>query len=116
MKKNTKQFVLTLDLKDDPKLIEEYEYWHRPENAWPEIPEGIKKVGILEMNIFRYKTRLVMIMETKPDFDFERDMERLSQLPRQEEWEDFVSKFQKSVPGVPSGEKWQRMKQIFELP
>lgn len=42
-----KRYVRTLDLRDDPKLIEEYRKRHRKENVWPEVMEGIRKVGIL---------------------------------------------------------------------
>lgn len=114
-----KRYILTLDLKDDPDLINEYKYRHRKDTMmreWPEIPQGIKDVGIINMEIFLFKTRLVMIMETKADFDFDKNMNRLAQLPRQKEWEAFVDRFQKSIPGVPSNEKWQLMEKIFELP
>ena len=109
------RFCLTLDLKEDPQLITEYEYWHKPENIWPEITAGIKEVGIESMEIYRLGTRLFMILEAGPDFNFERDMARLATLPRQQEWEAFVSKFQKSAPGETSSEKWKLMEKIFTL-
>lgn len=114
-----KRYVLTLDLKDSPELIKEYRYWHRQDTMmreWPEIPQGIRKVGITGMEIFLFKTRLVMIMETEADFDFDKDMNKLAKLPRQKEWETFVDRFQKSIPGSSSNEKWQLMEKIFELP
>jgi L-rhamnose mutarotase len=110
-----KRFCLTLDLKEDPRLITEYEHWHKPGNIWPEIPEGIKEVGIQSMEIYRLGTRLFMIIDASPEFDFDRDMTRLATLPRQQEWEAFVSKFQKSAPGETSSEKWKLMEKIFEL-
>jgi len=36
-------------------------------------------------------------------------------LPRQAEWEEFMSKFQKSDPSASSSEKWVRMERIFKL-
>ncbi len=111
-----KRYCLTLDLKDDPKLIEEYKYWHQSNHAWPEIPKGIREVGISDMEIYLLGTRLFMIMETKPDFDFDKQMATLSGLPRQKEWEAFVSKFQKATPGEKSSEKWKLMERIFKLP
>jgi L-rhamnose mutarotase len=109
------RFCLTLDLRDDPELISEYLYWHRKENIWPEIPEGIKAVGIRSMDIYLLGNRLFMIIEAGPGFDFNRDMARLATLPRQAEWENFVSRFQVSEPGSGSAEKWKRMDQIFAL-
>ena len=109
------RYCLTLDLQDDPALIEEYKHWHKSEHIWPEIPDGIRSVGIQNMQIYLLGTRMFMIIETRPGFNFEKDMERLSTLPRQKEWEEFVSRFQKTSPGSSSSEKWKLMDKIFEL-
>jgi L-rhamnose mutarotase len=106
---------MTLDLKNDPEIIKEYRYWHKPENIWPEIPEGIKEVGILDMEIYLFGNRMFMIMETTMDFDLEKDFERMGQLPGQEEWANFVLKFQQSVPGAPEGSSWQLMDRVYNL-
>ena len=110
------RFCLTLDLTDNPALIREYRYWHMPEHIWPDIPKGIREVGILNMEIYLFGTRLFMIMETSKDFDFDRQMAKLADLPRQKEWEAFVSKFQKATAGARSSEKWKKMERIFLLP
>jgi L-rhamnose mutarotase len=111
-----KRYCQTLDLIDDPKLIEEYKHWHSPEHNWPEIPAGIKEVGILEMEIYIFGSRLFMIVETPADFDWDVAFGKLNLLPRQSEWEAFVSKFQLVKPGSSSAEKWQLMDRIFCLP
>lgn len=111
----TKRFCQTLDLKDDPELIKEYRYYHSQEGIWKEIMEGIREVGILEMEIYLLGTRLFMIVETPVDFDWDTVMARLSTLPRQAEWEDFVGHFQMSAPGSASSEKWRLMERIFHL-
>jgi len=102
-------------LKEDPELISQYRHWHKSEYIWPEIPKGIREVGILDMEIYLLDSRLFMIVEAGEDFDFERDMAALAELPRQREWEAFVSKFQKSSSGAISAEKWRRMERIFKL-
>ena len=84
-------------------------------SKWPEIVDGIKAVGILNMEIFRLENRLFMIVDTPDDFDWEKQMAKLATLPRQAEWEEFVSKFQKSSPDASSNEKWQMMDKIFDL-
>lgn len=114
--KNQKRFCLTLDLKNNPKLIEEYKYWHDSKNIWPEIPKGIRDVGITDMEIYLLGTRLFMIMETEEQFEFDKQMAKLAELPRQKEWETFVAKFQKALPGAKSNEKWKIMEKIFKLP
>lgn len=110
-----KRYCMTLDLKNDPELIKEYRHWHEPENIWPEITKGIKEVGILDMEIYLYGNRMFLIMETTMDFDLEKDFERMGQLPGQEEWADFVLKFQQSVPGAPEGSSWQLMDRVYNL-
>ena len=106
---------MSLSLKEEPELLGEYLYWHQKDHIWPEIPAGIKSVGIQRMEIFRNNYQLVMIVEAGPEFDFERDMKLLSTLPRQQEWEAFVARFQKSGPGETSAEKWRLMEKIFNL-
>ena len=110
-----KRYCQTLDLKEDEQLIKEYCYWHSPEHIWPEIPEGIRAVGILNMEIYRLGTRLFMIMDTTDEFDMEQDYARLATLPRQAEWEAHMAKFQKAAPGATSQEKWKLMTRIFKL-
>ena len=46
-----KRIAYTIDLQDDPALIEEYLEYHR--NVWPEVQDGLKSVGLVEMNIYR---------------------------------------------------------------
>jgi L-rhamnose mutarotase len=111
-----KRYCQTLDLVDDPKLIEEYKHWHSADHNWPEIPAGIKEVGILEMEIYIFGSRLFMIVETPADFDWDTAFAKLSKLPKQAEWEEFVSKYQLVKPGCTSSEKWQLMDRIFSLP
>ena len=110
-----RRFCQTLDLKDDPELIERYCRVHSAEESWPEIRAGIRQVGILEMEIYILGNRLFMIVETPLDFDWDAAMAELATLPRQQEWEDFVALFQASKPGASSAEKWQMMERMFYL-
>ena len=110
-----KRYVQTMDLKDNPELIAEYKRRHSQEEAWPEIRAGIREVGILDMQIFILGTRLVMIVETPVDFNWDRAMARLATLPRQQEWEDYMAIFQQCAEGATSDEKWQMMERMFYL-
>ena len=110
-----KRFCQTLDLKDNPALIAEYRRRHSRGEAWSEIMDGIREVGILEMEIYLVGTRLFMIVETPLDFDWDSAMKRLSTLPRQQEWEDYMSEFQQAPQGASSDEKWRMMERIFHL-
>jgi L-rhamnose mutarotase len=111
----TKRYCQTLELKNDPKLIEEYKFWHKTENRWPEIPAGIREVGIVDMEIYISENRLFMIVETPLDFEWDLAFAKLATLNLQAEWEEFMAKFQLTKPGATSSEKWTLMEQIFKL-
>jgi len=108
-----KRYCLTLDLKDDPKLIEEYEEHHR--NVWPEIKRSIKEAGIVNMEIYRLGTRLFMIMEVNGDFNFDKKSKSDLENNKVQEWEKLMWKYQQPLPAATKGEKWMLMKKIFEL-
>ena len=106
-----KRYCQCLQLVDDEEMIQKYCDVHK--HAWPEIIEGQRQVGILDMQIYRKGRNLFMIMDVKDDFDFEKDMARLATLPRQAEWEAYVSQFQGCSANARSDEKWQLMQRIF---
>ena len=110
-----KRYCQTMDLKNDEELIAKYKKAHDRYHAWPEIREGIRAVGILEMEIYMLGNKLVMIVDTPADFQWEEAMNRLATLPRQAEWEAFVSKFQGCAADARSDEKWQPMERMFRL-
>lgn len=111
----TKRYVQYLEISNDPELIAQYRKWHSEEYSWKEIRDGIREVGILEMEIYLIGNRLTMIVDTPADFDWHEAMNRLATLPRQAEWEAFVSKFQGCAADARSDEKWQPMERIFHL-
>ena len=108
-----KRFCQTLELVADEALIEQYVEVHA--HVWPEVMAGQREVGILDMQIYRSGNRLFMICDTVDDFDWQRDMARLATLPRQAEWESYVSKYQGCDPDAPSAEKWKLMEKIYQL-
>lgn len=110
-----KRYCQTMDLKDSPEQIAEYRRRHTRENAWPEILAGIREVGILDMDIYILGTRLVMIVETPLDFNWDEAMARLATLPRQQEWEEYMALFQDCRSDATSDEKWQMMERMFHL-
>ena len=114
-KGSVKRYCRTMNLKDNPELIAEYRKRHSQEHSWKEIREGIKQVGILEMEIYILGNRLFMIVETPLDFDWDTAMARLATLPRQQEWEDYMSIFQDCEQGATATEKWQMMERMFYL-
>ena len=110
-----KRYVQFREISDDPELIAQYRKWHSQEYNWKEVRDGIREVGILEMEIYLLGSRLVMIVDAPVDFRWSEAMKRLATLPRQAEWEALVSKFQGCRPDARSDEKWQPMERIFRL-
>ncbi|MFY9152525.1 MAG: L-rhamnose mutarotase [Prolixibacteraceae bacterium] len=110
-----KRYCKTLSLKNDAKLIEDYKKVHAPGAAWPEITQGMRDVGIIDMEIYIAGTQLFMIMDTIPDFDHDKAMTELAAKPRQSEWEAYVSRFQQSSAEATAEEKWQLMERIYKL-
>lgn len=106
-----KRYCQTLSLKN----IAEYRKVHSKSEAWPEIRKGIRSIGILEMEMYILGSQVFMIIETPINFDWETAMNKLAHLPKQEEWENYVSRFQECVPGSTSAEKWKLMERMFYL-
>jgi L-rhamnose mutarotase len=110
-----KRYVQYLAISDDPELLTQYKKWHSEEYHWKEIRDGIREVGILEMEIYLLGSHLTMIVDAPADLDWQAAMNRLATLPRQAEWEAFVSKFQGCSSEARSDEKWRPMERIFHL-
>ncbi len=108
-----KRYCLALDLKNDPKLIAEYELYHK--NVWPEITKSIKDSGIQRMDIYRTGNRLMMIMETHDSFSFEKKAQLDAANPKVMAWEQLMWNYQQGLPAARPGEKWVLMDKIFEL-
>ena len=100
-----------LTLVDNLEMIKKYVEAHA--NVWPEVIQGQREVGILDMQIYRNGRQLFMICDTVDEFDWDRDMAKLATLPRQAEWEAYVSQFQGCKVDARSDEKWKLMERIF---
>jgi L-rhamnose mutarotase len=107
------KYCFALDLKDDERLINEYENWHKL--VWPEIIRSIKEAGITKLEIYRVINRLFMIMETNDDFSFEKKDAMDNANPKVMEWEKLMWKYQQALPTARAGEKWMLMNKIFDL-
>lgn len=110
-----RRYCRALDLVEDEALIKEYCYLHSREGHWKEINEGIRQVGILNMDIYRSDNHLFMIMDVDESFDWDESFKRLAGLPRQQEWEDVVAKYQKCDAGSTGEAKWKVIERIFTL-
>ncbi|MFN7116409.1 MAG: L-rhamnose mutarotase [Saprospiraceae bacterium] len=107
------RFCLTLDLKNDPNLIAEYERYH--EKIPEAIEQSIRDAGITNLQIYRYDTRMFMIIEAEDDFTFAKKAEMDAANAAVQEWETLMWQFQSPLPQAKPGEKWLLMQQIFQL-
>lgn len=108
-----KRHTFALDLKDDPKLIAEYEAYHQ--NIWPEIAKSITEAGIVNLEIYRVANRLFMIMDVDATFSFEAKAQADEANPKVVEWEALMWKYQQALPIAKPWQKWLLMDKIFEL-
>lgn len=105
------RYCLTLNLKNDPELIRQYEEHHKA--VWPEIISSIKEAGIESMEIYRYGTSLFMTMEVNDNFSFEKKQVSDMNNDKVQQWEEIMLKYQQPFKG--SSEKWILMNKIFDL-
>ncbi len=110
-----KRYCKTMELRNDPQLIEAYKKAHAEGAAWPEITAGMKDVGITDMEIYLLGTKLFMIMDTIANFNHEEAMALLATKPWQSEWEAYMSQFQDTAAEASADQKWQLMERIYKM-
>ena len=109
-----RRLAQALDLVDDPALIAEYETAHV--RIWPEVRDHLRQCGLVDMEIYRFGTRLFMLMEVDSERFDPATFQRVSAAsPVIQHWESLMSQYQVPVPGAPAGEKWVGMQRIFSL-
>ncbi|MDP7627233.1 MAG: L-rhamnose mutarotase [SAR202 cluster bacterium] len=109
-----KTYAMALDLIDDPEVIEEYKEHHR--HVWPEVKQGLEKIGITEMKIFLTGCRLFMFLRTEDEFDLEKDFQSYTDTsPRARMWDDLMRNFQQKIPSAKTGDWWVPMEEVFNL-
>lgn len=109
-----KAFGLTINLREDPQIIEKYKEYHR--NVWPEVEQALKTVGVTSMKIFLLGRRLFMYMETMDNFVVDRDFAMyLKQHPKCAEWDALMRTYQEKPLEAREDEWWAMMEQVYEL-
>ena len=109
-----KHYAQTLNLKNDPAVIDRYVEYHR--RVWPEVERGLRAIGITQMRIWLLGRRLFMLMETVDEFDLIRDFARYMEGdPRIREWQSLMETFQEPVPEAKPGEWWAGMELVYTL-
>ena len=106
--------VFTLNLKDDPAIIDAYRRHHRA--VWPEVQASLRRVGVEQMDIYLLGRRLVMVVEMRDGRDY-RDAFRAhaSSSQRVAEWERLMKSLQEPAAEAGAGEWWAVMEPVFHL-
>lgn len=114
-----RQEVLLLDIASDPALVAQYIDHHAPGNVPRPILDSIRYPGsgVLNMRIFHFADRLVMIMDVEDDFSFDKKAASDGGNPDVEKWETLMERFQREIKD-PAGKqtgKWKRAELCFDL-
>lgn len=110
-----RKLYFVLDLQNDPALIAEYEWWHRPENIWPEVLDALRARGVSELELFRCGNRLVQVLEVDEQSNATYPNAGGADSARLQDWEQFMWKFQLALPFAAPGQKWVPMTRVFSL-
>ena len=102
-------------LKDDPDLQRQYQEYH--DNAWPDVVECIKEIGVENLHIWQTGRQLFMVAEVSESFDFEAGLGAYLDLsPCCREWESIMDGFQEAPPNAKLGEKWAVLDHVYSFP
>ena len=109
-----KQLARSLNLKDDPEVIDSYVKYH--EDVWPEVKQSLKEVGVHQMKIWLLGRRLFMVIDVDDDFEPDVKFQTYYGLhPKVKEWEALMGSYQEALPEAKEGQLWADMEQVFQL-
>ena len=103
----------TLELVNNEELIAEYEAHHA--SIWPEVLRSFEEAGILQLEMYRTGTTVMMLFEVNETFSFERKDAIDRADPVIGKWEALMSAYQQSAPGAMANEKWKMMKRFCRV-
>jgi L-rhamnose mutarotase len=106
--------VFTINLKDDPGIVETYRRHHR--EVWPEVQQSLRQSGVQRMDIYLLGRRLVMVVEMRDGIDYRKAFKaHVASSPRVTQWEQLMTSLQEAPPEAAPGEWWAVMEPVFHL-
>jgi L-rhamnose mutarotase len=75
----------------------------------------MRECGILDCELYQLGTRLMLLLETTPEFSFENKARIESGNTKVQAWEQLMWNFQQPLSQATPGEKWILMERIFKL-
>ena len=104
--------MLTLQLRPDPALVDEYVARHR--EVWPAVLESLRDSGIVRSEIFLHGYQLIMVLDTTDDFSFEQKATMDQANPTVMQWEKEMAKFQAvDDADTDAGKRWVQLENVF---
>mmetsp|Transcript_38533 Transcript_38533/g.151936 ORF Transcript_38533/g.151936 Transcript_38533/m.151936 type:complete len:112 (-) Transcript_38533:961-1296(-) len=103
------RIAMTLDIQEGK--LEEYHQHHI--NSWTEVENALRSVGMRNLSLYSWESRLFYYAEYVGSIPFEEAMEQYAKMPRVQEWEALMHKYQKQLPGSTGDVWWQPMKEIY---
>lgn len=108
-----RRYCFTIELKNDDKLIAEYEQHHA--NIPAGVVQSFRDAGIQHLELYRLGTRLFMIFDVNDSFSFEKKDAIDRESPDVQKWETQMARYQQAAPGALAGEKWKMMDRIYSF-
>mmetsp|Transcript_18276 Transcript_18276/g.38173 ORF Transcript_18276/g.38173 Transcript_18276/m.38173 type:complete len:127 (-) Transcript_18276:166-546(-) len=90
------RMAMTLDIQ--PGKFQEYFDYHQA--VWPEIQHALHEVGVRNLSVWNWESRLFYYCEYVGERPFAEAMQIYSQMPRVQEWEELMHKYQQKLPGA----------------
>lgn len=106
--------VFTVNLKDDPGIVETYRRYHA--EVWPEVQDSLRNCGVQRMDIYLLGRRLVMVVEMREGLDYRVAFKsHAASSERVVQWEHLMKSLQEPPVEAAAGEWWAVMEPVFHL-
>jgi L-rhamnose mutarotase len=109
-----KRYCKAVDLVADTILVEEFKQLLN-QDLWQTIVQKWKQLGIVDVQIFQFESHLLMIIETKLDFDLQTIESKISDIPEMRTWNDLSTKYLKPLPQANPGYFWMLIDRVYKL-
>ena len=106
-------FALTLNLKDDQRLVAEYLEHHR--RVWPDVLEALRDTGVMDIKIYLSGRRLLMVMVAPEGFDPERSSVEYRKNPIAARWDTLMKDYQEKVAEAGPDQWWMPLTPVFDF-
>jgi len=107
-----RQYFLTLNLKNDESLISIFEEHYQKGKVWPEILNSWSAAGILNMDMFRSGTCLLVVITVDKFFSIEKKIELDRTNLKVREWEELMDGFYSTDLKGLNENGWQLMSKV----